>query len=55
MKFREFPELAAMALKILKKKEMIKLKQIDHVKSEKSILAQITHPFIVELYFLSNL
>lgn len=38
-----------MALKILKKKEMIKLKQIAHVKSEKAILSQTRHPFIVEL------
>ncbi len=39
-----------MALKILRKKEMIRLKQVDHVKSEKAILEQIDHPFIVELY-----
>ena len=50
MKFKDFPELPPMALKILKKKEMIKLKQIVHVKSEKSILSQIKHPYIIELY-----
>eukprot|EP00826_Nyctotherus_ovalis_P056224 TRINITY_DN7547_c0_g2_i3.p2 TRINITY_DN7547_c0_g2~~TRINITY_DN7547_c0_g2_i3.p2 ORF type:complete len:109 (+),score=32.40 TRINITY_DN7547_c0_g2_i3:106-432(+) len=33
VKFKEFPELPPMALKILKKKEMIKLKQIDHIKA----------------------
>ena len=49
VKIKEFPELPPMALKILKKKEMIKLKQVDHVKSEKSILEQINHPFIIEL------
>ena len=34
---------------MLKKTEIIRLKQIDHVKSEKKILAQINHPFIVSL------
>jgi protein kinase A/protein kinase X len=38
-----------LALKCLKKSEIIRLKQIDHVKSEKSILARIDHPFIVNL------
>ena len=35
------------ALKALKKAEIIKLKQVDHVVSETSILASITHPFVV--------
>lgn len=39
-----------MALKCLKKSEIIRLKQIDHVKSEKKILASIQHPFIVRLF-----
>ena len=38
-----------MALKMLKKTEIIRLKQIDHVKSEKKILETINHPFIVTL------
>lgn len=38
-----------MALKMLKKKEMIRLKQVEHVKSEKRVLVQISHPFIIEL------
>ena len=33
----------------LKKTEIIRLKQVDHVKSEKKILESIHHPFIVEL------
>jgi len=37
------------ALKILKKSEVIYLKQVDHVKTEKKILEEITHPFIVNL------
>jgi len=49
VKFKEFLELPPMALKVLKKKEMIRLKQIVHVKDEKNILARINHPFIIEL------
>lgn len=37
------------ALKILKKSEVIRLKQVEHVKSEKEILKQVEHPFIVNL------
>lgn len=37
------------ALKALKKTQIIALKQIDHIKLEKSLLAQIYHPFIVNL------
>ena len=39
----------AMALKMLKKTEIIRLKQIEHVKSEKKILQTIDHPFIVTM------
>jgi serine/threonine protein kinase len=38
------------ALKILKKSEVIYLKQVDHVKTEKKILEEIEHPFIVNLF-----
>merc|ERR1719247_3860406 len=38
-----------MALKILKKSEVIRLKQVEHVKAEKEILLTISHPFIVNL------
>eukprot|EP00316_Scyphosphaera_apsteinii_P024340 CAMPEP_0119298928 /NCGR_PEP_ID=MMETSP1333-20130426/1060_1 /TAXON_ID=418940 /ORGANISM="Scyphosphaera apsteinii, Strain RCC1455" /LENGTH=326 /DNA_ID=CAMNT_0007300173 /DNA_START=161 /DNA_END=1141 /DNA_ORIENTATION=+ len=38
------------ALKILKKSEVIYLKQVDHIKTEKKILEEIGHPFIVNLY-----
>jgi len=37
------------ALKVLKKHEVIRLKQVEHIMSEKSILAQVNHPFIVRL------
>mmetsp|Transcript_2028 Transcript_2028/g.3813 ORF Transcript_2028/g.3813 Transcript_2028/m.3813 type:complete len:329 (-) Transcript_2028:48-1034(-) len=38
------------ALKILSKAEIIRLKQVEHIKSEKNILSKIHHPFIVNLY-----
>jgi len=31
----------------MKKTEIIKLKQVDHIKSEKNILTEIKHPFLV--------
>lgn len=37
------------ALKILKKAEIIRLKQVDHVISENTILSNINHPFIVNM------
>ena len=37
------------AMKILKKADIIKLKQVDHVISENTILADIDHPFLVRL------
>jgi protein kinase X len=43
------PEALPLALKCLKKNEIIRLKQIEHVKSEKSILQRINHPYIVNL------
>jgi serine/threonine protein kinase len=38
------------ALKMLKKSEIIRLKQVEHIKAEKAILLQIAHPFIVNMY-----
>lgn len=38
------------ALKILKKSEVIYLKQVEHVKTEKKLLEQIDHPFVVNLF-----
>lgn len=35
------------ALKILKKHELVRLKQVDHVLSEHKILGMIQHPFMV--------
>ena len=41
------------AMKILKKADIIKLKQVDHVISENTILADIDHPFLVSMAFSS--
>jgi len=38
-----------MALKILKKSEIIRLKQVEHVKQERAVLCLIEHPFCVNL------
>jgi len=37
------------AVKIMKKMELIRLKQVEHVKAEKDILSMITHEFIINL------
>lgn len=37
------------ALKILKKSEIIRLKQVTHIKSEITLLKMIQHPFVVNL------
>ncbi|CAG8575591.1 136_t:CDS:2 [Ambispora gerdemannii] len=38
------------AMKVLKKVEVVRLKQVEHINSEKQILAQVHHPFIVNLF-----
>jgi len=37
------------ALKILKKAEIIKLKQVDHIINENTILSNLNYPFIVSM------
>ena len=44
------PAVDFYALKILKKSAIIRLKQVDHISSEKEILLSLNHPFIVNLY-----
>lgn len=41
------------AVKMLKKAEIIKSKQIDHIYSEYTILSMLNHPFIVEMKGIS--
>ncbi|CAO3673367.1 unnamed protein product [Umbelopsis vinacea] len=38
------------AMKVLKKQEVVRLKQVEHINSEKQILAFVNFPFIVNLY-----
>lgn len=40
-------------MKRLKKADIIKLRQVDHVISENTILADIDHPFLVSQFILS--
>ena len=50
VKHRDEPDsVPPVALKCLKKSEIIRLKQTEHIKSEKAILERINHPFIVNL------
>jgi serine/threonine protein kinase len=37
------------AIKMLKKAEVVRLQQVDHMISEKDILSNLDHPFIVRL------
>ena len=48
-KLKQNPDRTPFALKMLKKSEVIRLKQVQHVKAEKDILMMIDHPFIVIL------
>lgn len=36
-------------MKILAITDVIRLKQVEHVKNEKNILLQVTHPFIIDM------
>lgn len=38
------------AMKVLKKEELRKRKQVEHTKSERRILEKINHPFVVGLH-----
>jgi len=49
VKARDNPNRAPMALKALKKKEIVRLRQTEHVQAEAKILSMVKHPFIVSL------
>lgn len=38
------------AMKVLKKSQVVRLKQINHTKNEREVLIRISHPFIVNLW-----
>jgi protein kinase X len=40
-----------MALKVMNIGEVVRLKQVEHVQNEKSILMEVKHPFIVTMYW----
>ena len=45
---REAPK-QYLALKVMAITQVIKLKQVEHIKNEKEILASVSHPFIVNM------
>merc|ERR1719440_1843026 len=49
VKIKGSSDRTPLALKILKKSEVMRLKQVEHVKAERQILSMIEHPFIVNL------
>lgn len=49
VKIKGHADRSPMALKIMKKSEVIRLKQVEHIKAEKEVLLSIHHPFIVNL------
>ena len=42
------PTSTPWAIKILKKSEVVRLSQIEHIMNEKHIMSQLNHPFIVK-------
>jgi protein kinase A len=38
------------AMKVLRKTEIVRLRQVEHVNAERYILSRLRHPFIVDLY-----
>jgi len=42
------------ALKVLSMHDVIRLKQVEHVKNEKRILSEVSHPFVVDLVWSSR-
>lgn len=43
-------QLPHFAMKVLRKSEIVRLKQVEHINSEREILDRVRHPFLVELY-----
>ena len=42
---------AVFAMKVLRKAELIKRKQVERTKTERSILAAVKHPFVVRMHY----
>ncbi len=43
------PQHTYFALKVLSMHDVVRLKQVEHVKSEKNILLEVNHPFLVDM------
>ena len=50
VRYKKSKSSIVFALKMLQKTEIIKLNQVEHIKSEKLILSKINHPFIVRYF-----
>lgn len=50
VKVKNDPNSDVYALKMLKKTEIVRLNQVEHIKSEKRILQATKHPFLVSMY-----
>jgi len=48
---RKNDDSTILAMKVLKKKHMIKRNQVEHTKTERSILELVRHPFIIQLRY----
>jgi len=49
VKLKNDPTHTVYALKMLKKTEILRLNQVEHIKSERAILEEISHPFLLNL------
>ena len=49
VKWKRDPHGEVYALKMLKKTEIVRLNQVDHIKSEKTILQKTKYPFLVSM------
>ncbi|KAI0340490.1 cAMP dependent protein kinase [Trametopsis cervina] len=53
VKLRDSPSTShnhCFAMKVLRKSEIVRLRQVEHVNAERYILSRVQHPFIVDLY-----
>ena len=46
---RQMPTGAIYAMKVLKKENIVKRNQVEHTKTERSVLGYVRHPFVVGL------
>ena len=48
---RKKTDAALYAMKVLAKQNIIKRKQVEHTRTERSVLGKLNHPFIVKLHY----